>query len=74
MPLTLGQKICSIQNKMGYVEKVSGKKIKIMLLGKASNKHDFSLFYNKDVVLENTPRAYIWDDSVKWSKCDFRQL
>ncbi len=72
--LIVGQKICSIQNQMGYVENISTNKIKILLLGKAYNEHDFALFSNKKISMQNAQRAYIWDDSMKWSKCNFRNF
>lgn len=73
-PLSVGLKICSIKNEMGYVERIADNKIKILLLGKAFNQYDFALFNGHDVTLNNTPQSYLWDNSIKWSRCDLRQL
>jgi len=72
--LNVGQKVCSIKNQMGYVEQVSGNKIKILQLGRATSKHEFALFYKGDVFLDDTKQIYMWDDKRNWSKCDFREL
>lgn len=70
VPKAVGQSVCSFNNKFGYVEQLSGDKIKLLLQGEAVNQPDgafftggeFNFTYSKQV-------SYIWDDALNWGPC-----
>jgi hypothetical protein len=69
-----GDVICSIDNRYGYLEKIAGKRIKVLFKGKLSNDYEsYALFgstystYN--VVKEN---EMIWSDDSQWAKCNLK--
>lgn len=67
-----GDLICSHDNKYGYVERIEGKKIKVMLKGVLSTDYVKNYFFDETPERVSTVKKdeMIWDDDIQWAKCD----
>lgn len=66
----IGEVICTANNKFGYVEKISGKRIQIRLKG-AVNKESYYFFANNSDDRFNYKKLneIVWDESTNWGQC-----
>jgi hypothetical protein len=81
----IGDSVCTINNKFGFVEVVSGEKIKILISGEVLDKKKLYFFGNphrkintlNDFEDENTKFNYdaidrmIWSNHNEWAPCQF---
>ncbi|SGY81451.1 hypothetical protein [Moritella viscosa] len=72
---SIGQEICSAENQFGYVEDINGNKLKIRLIGKAINKHNYYFFgelAKSKFNFKLSAVEMIWDEQLDWGKCAFK--
>ncbi len=70
-PKSVGDQVCTWKNLYGYVTKVSGNQIQILMKGKASGED--GLFFDEDASLFGGLQGdkLMWGDSAKWGHCTF---
>ncbi len=68
----VGQKICNMKNKAGYLERIAADKIQIRLDREITNMPDYAFFYEKSTKYHfNKKDRIIWDNSSNWAQCYF---
>lgn len=79
---SIGDKVCTPDNKFGFVENISNEKIKINIIGAVPSKQHY-FFFNTNSTgsfpfdgsgsfsYDKYPVEYIWEDHVDWAKCNF---
>lgn len=71
---SIGSKVCDIENRIGYVEKIAGTKVNVLIKVKIYG-DDYRFFdARKDSISQWDIKAVdtlVWDESSKWGLCDF---
>lgn len=72
----VGAEVCSVDNKFGYVEKVAGKRIKILLKGVLANNYEgYYLFKDRFAKADYSKKnEVIWGDINNWAVCDLTAI
>ncbi len=72
----VGDRVCSADNKFGYVDEVNAEKIKVLLKGRASRQkpyYFFDVFKIGSRFYIETMETTIWDDFSSWAACSFSE-
>ena len=81
----IGDSVCTMSNKFGFIEVVSGEKVKVLISGEVIDKNKLYFFGNphrkintlSDFEDEDTKFSYdaidrvIWTDHNEWARCQF---
>jgi hypothetical protein len=70
-PKFVGQKVCTRDNLFGFIESISGEKIKVLVSGKASGQPENFFFSGSGRFLKHDINRITWDDAKNWGACDF---
>lgn len=67
---TVGQEVCSADNRIGWVERVEGDKLQIRVDRVASDLHDYAMFDDRFFTFSyHSIGRLIWDNSKNWAEC-----
>lgn len=73
-PKSIGQRVCSRDNRFGWVEQIAGDRIKVALEARMIGESDYYLFGIRSLLGEVPMSGQIWDESAQWGLCEFRRL
>ncbi len=69
----LGQEVCSMDNNLGYIEVITDKRFKVMIVGKADSNRPYAIYYDTPSTLTSLKNPILtWDMKSNWSACSFK--